>query len=253
MNIYDLLDDGGWRLHWQMSAAERSALQVVLQRAAPSLSVEVGTYRGGSLQVISHYSREVLSLDIDPSVEIELKGRFQNVAFRIGDSSSVLPKLVSELNAAGRDVGFVLIDGDHSAEGVRRDIENVLQLSVRRRLVILMHDSFNPDCRRGMLQVDWTGNPHVHMVELDFVSGSFHKEAVDTAQDRSMWGGFACAVLEPKPRTHDLVVSEQRRALYDAVYPHSVHATGPGKNVAEQTVRRLWRTAKRVLPRRAKP
>lgn len=253
MNFYDLIDDGGWRLHWQMTAAERSVLQVILQRAAPSLSIEVGAYRGGSLQAISHYSREVISLDIDSAVETALGGRFPNVTIRIGDSTSVLPELVSELNAAGRNVGFVLIDADHSAEGVRRDIESLLRLNVRERLVILMHDSFNPDCRRGMQQANWAGNPHVHLVEIDFVTGSFHKKAVDTAQDRSMWGGFACAVLEPQPRTHALVVGERQRALYDAIFPLSVHATGPGKTVAERTARRMWRTAKRILPPRATP
>lgn len=253
MNIHDLVDDARWLLHWQMAAGERSVLQVMLQRAAPALSVEVGTYEGGSLQVMSEYSGEVISLDIDPGVEAALAGHFRNVTFWIGDSGSLLPKLVSELNSAGRNVGFVLIDGDHSAEGVRRDIESVLRLAVRERLVILMHDSFNPDCRRGMLAANWAGNPHVHMVEIDFVSGSFHKEAIDTAQERSMWGGFACAVLEPEPRTHELVVGQRQRALYDAVYPLSVHATGPGKTVGERTARRMWRAAKRMLPPRAMP
>ena len=251
MKSSSIIDNTDWPLHWQMSPGERCALQVVLQRRRPALSIEVGTYRGGSLQVICEHSHEVISLDIDPAVPASLTGLFKNAEYRVGDSQTVLPELVEELNRAGRAVGFVLIDGDHSAGGVRRDIEAILRLDVRERLVILMHDSFNPECRRGMRSVNWAANPHVHMVELDFTVGSFHANATDTAVARSMWGGFGCAVLEPAPRVESLVIGERQRGLFDAVYPRSVHATGPGRTVAEQTARRAWRTAKRLFASRA--
>ena len=58
-----------------------------------------------------------------------------------------MPELVNQLNRACQPVEFVLIDGDHSSEIVRADINSLLKLDVNRRLVILMHDPFNPDCR----------------------------------------------------------------------------------------------------------
>jgi hypothetical protein len=235
----NLTDNTGWQLHWQMSNAERCALPTILQRLKPSLSLEIGTYQGGSLQVLAEHSKEVISLDIDPGVAENLRGRFENVEFRSGDSASLLPALVAELNAARRVVQFVLIDGDHSAAGVRRDIEAVLQLEVHERLVILMHDGFNPECRRGMREAGWHANPNVHYVELDFTVGNFHAKAHDTAEAGSMWGGFACAVLEPHERTHELVIEERQRAVFEAVFPLSVYAPKPGRPVLPLSLQNL--------------
>ena len=42
-----------------MSNADRLAISGILSRIKPGLSIEVGCYKGGSLQVISHYSEKV--------------------------------------------------------------------------------------------------------------------------------------------------------------------------------------------------
>jgi hypothetical protein len=249
MNTIDsatLTNDPSWLLHWQMSNAERCVLPTVLKRLRPELSLEIGTYRGGSLQVLSQHSAHVISLDIDSSVAESLSGRFPNVEFLVGDSVELLPRLVEELNAAGRSVDFVLIDGDHSKDGVRRDIEAVLQLNLRKRMVILMHDGFNPDCRQGMREADWAANPHVHYVELDFTVGNFHSPPVDTATDKSMWGGFACAILEPQHRQHELEIKERQRALFEAVYRISIHAHDTRACLTQRVLRRLRRAGSRI-------
>jgi hypothetical protein len=232
-NIYPhlILDNMRWDCHWQMSVAERCILQVVLGRLKPRLSVEIGTYKGGSLQVISEFSDNVIAVDVDKSVEMNLGGKFPNVEFCIGDSASVVPALVAKLNKYENLVDFVLIDGDHSAEGVKRDIEAVLGLHVEKRIVILMHDSFNPDCRRGMLEADWARNPHVHFVEIDFSAGNFHLPPVDTAQERSMWGGFACAVLDPTFRDTPLIIGERQRSKFEAIRAISIHAPSSPENM----------------------
>lgn len=222
--LHDLTDLPGLDLEWQMTRCERFALIGLLERIRPALSLEIGTYRGGSLQVLSRFSSRAISLDIDPSVSTRLGSHFSNVEFVAGDSGSLLPNLVSRLNGEGAEVGFILIDGDHSADGVRRDINAVLQLRPKGRMVMILHDSFNPECRRGMRTAAWAACRHVHHVELDFVPGIYHFEAHDTAEARTMWGGFACAVLEAQPRTHPLVIGESQKGLFDAVYRDSAHA-----------------------------
>jgi hypothetical protein len=212
-----------WDLHWQMTRCERFALVGLLQRLRPELSLEIGTYRGGSLQALSYYSQKVISIDIDPGVADRLKARFSNVEFRSGDSRSLLPQTIAEINRGTDRVGFVLVDGDHSAEGVRRDIESVLRLVPQKRLVVILHDSFNPECRAGMRLANWSQSPYVHEVELDFIPGVYHQVAYDTAEARSMWGGFACAILEPQQRTGRLEVKESQKGLYDAVFLVSAH------------------------------
>jgi hypothetical protein len=230
--IYHAPDNGltlepSFTLHWQMTNCERFSLQDLLRRIKPEVAVEIGTYRGGSLQVIAHFAKRVISVDIDPSVPERLAGRFPNVTYRVGDSKEVLPAVIDSLNAEGANVGFFLIDGDHSTKGVRRDVETVLRYRPKGPCVIIMHDSFNPACREGIRTADWAVSPHVQWVDLDFVPGIYHQHAYDTADARSMWGGFACAYLTPEPRTHRLEVRESQRGLFEAVKAVSAHAAPP--------------------------
>lgn len=97
-----------------------AALIAVLTRLRPALSLEVGTYRAGSLQVLSRFSERVLSIDIDPDAAHCLQGRFVNVEFRTGDSVELLPKAVQEMNPSGPELEFVLIDGSQCASEQQR-------------------------------------------------------------------------------------------------------------------------------------
>ncbi len=166
------MEDERFPLLWQMSSSERLTVIALLDQIRPQLSLEIGTYRGGSLQVLSHFSQRVLSVDVRPEVPIELAGRFSNVAFHTGNSSEVLPQVVSELNRNRITPGFILIDGTHSTEGVRTDINSVLGLKPTKEVVVLLHDSFNPGCRQVMRDAARHECPYVHEVELDFVPGN---------------------------------------------------------------------------------
>lgn len=165
----------------------------------------------------------MLSVDIDPEVASRLRPRFPGVDFRTGNSASLLSTIVAELNRAERQPDFVLIDADHSTEAVRRDIRAILGIKVRKPMVILMHDSFNPDCRAGILSADWGRCPEVAAVEVDLVQGIFHAKAHDTAAAGSMWGGFACALLRPETRRQPLEITRGHQSLFDAIYPRSSH------------------------------
>ncbi len=248
--IYHAPDNGltlepNFTLHWQMTNCERFALQDLLRRIKPEVAVEIGTYQGGSLQVIAHFAKQVISVDIDPQVPERLAGRFPNVTYRVGDSKEVLPAVIDSLNAEGANVGFFLIDGDHSTPGVRRDVEAVLRYRPKSPCVIIMHDSFNPACREGIRSADWAASPHVQWVDLDFIPGIYHQHAYDTAAARTMWGGFACAYLTPEMRKNGLEVRESQRGLFEAVRSVSSHAAPvppaapPPQGLARRIVRRL--------------
>src|SRR5262249_30993469 len=110
------------------------------------------------------------SIDIDPTVAERFQ-RFKNVTFITGDSGLILPILLKELQASGTDVDFLLIDGDHSPEGVRRDVSAVLCYVPRRPFFLMVHDSFNTGCRWGLENAGWADSPHCHFVDLDFIPG----------------------------------------------------------------------------------
>jgi hypothetical protein len=234
-------------LHSQMTTCEQIAIQHILAELRPQRAVEVGTYKGGSLQVLAHFCKQVECIDIDPAVADALGPRFSNVTFHTGNSAELLPSALRAASEACDPVGFVLIDGDHSTEGVRRDINALLSVPPSCELVVLMHDAFNPDCRAGILTANWHGSPYVHEVEIDYIPGVYHQHAYDTATARTMWGGFACALLKPEPRQGELVISQRQQGLFEAVLLQSSHA--PQRLTLLQRVKTRVRTLLKSLSR----
>jgi hypothetical protein len=191
-------------MHWQMMDCERIALTGLLARLRPKLAIEVGVYHGGSLTLISQFSERVIALDIDADVP----NRFAipiNVDLRIGDSATILPKLIHDLDQARAPLNLVLIDANHSADGVRCDIESVLHFQPTQPMAIVIHDGGNAECRRGVTMADWQSNQHVHNVELDFVPAQIIEHTVSKGTGE-VWGGLALAYLDPQVRTHALQV-----------------------------------------------
>ncbi len=205
---------------WQMTSAERATLFFLLSQINPQCSIEIGSSNGGSLAVLSQFSQIVYSLDIDPTCKTRLGPRFSNVEFITGDSRATLVPLLHRLQTENSTLEFVLIDGDHTAEGIKHDIENVLQFKPNQPVYILMHDSFNPEVRAGIQSANWQDCLYVHWVELDLVPGillnrmPFH---------RQMWGGFAFALLRPVVRRGKLELSANQAPLQQAAIKQSAH------------------------------
>jgi hypothetical protein len=226
----------GALMYWMMSPAEQAALLYLLEWLRPEVAIEIGTRFGGSLQALSKYCRRVYSLDIDPEVPGRLAARFPNVAYRIGPSDRTLPALLEELQASGQEVAFALVDGDHTTEGVRKDIEALLRYRPVVPFFIIMHDSFNPACRKALRLADWAGSPYVHAVELDFVMGTVNPAPAYWGQ---LWGGLCLAYLQPQPRQGHFEVTARGELTFQA----ALAATRPsalrsGMQAAVRSVRR---------------
>jgi hypothetical protein len=207
---------------WQMLDSERSTLSAVLSSLKAACAIEVGVYRAGSLGLLAANCAKVYALDIDPQCAAMYASRFPNVEFIIGPSAQTLPALIGRLQASDQPIDFVLIDADHSAAGVRGDVESVLcYRPTKRPLYVIMHDSFNPECRRGMKEAAWDANPHVHAVELDFVVGLLAGDDERPGYERSMWCGLGLAILFPEKRVGSLVVHERELAHFQAALRHS--------------------------------
>jgi hypothetical protein len=188
---------GAELVRWAMSPAEQVGLTYLLERRKPGVAIEIGTRFGGSLQVIARLAKKVYSLDIDPGVRERLAGRFPNVEFLTGPSDVILPPLLEKLQAESADLGFVLIDGDHTTEGVRKDIDNILRWKPIAPVDIVMHDSFNAVCRRGLRAGAWGACKYIDFVELDYVSGDVNTSRLCFGE---LWGGLALARMLPEPR-----------------------------------------------------
>jgi hypothetical protein len=204
--IEELLGGSG---EWRMSLGERAALEGILSKLEPSTAIEIGTLKGGSLEPIAAHSGVVHSFDLsfDPSISRE---RFPNVVLHEGDSHALLPKVLDELAEAGTNVDLVFVDGDHTAAGVRQDIEDLLASPSVGQTIILVHDTLNERVRMGLREVDFN-RPKVTHVELDFVVGRIWGGA---SYDHDLWGGLGLVVTG---WDLDRNVDAETRPLYDAV------------------------------------
>ncbi len=177
--------------NWQMSFGERAGLEGILSQLRPKLAIEIGTAEGGSLARIAAHSDEVHSFDLVPPSD-EARG-LSNVTFHTGDSHALLPELLARFADERRNVDFVLVDGDHSAEGVHQDMRDLLDSPATGQTVILAHDTANPEVRDGLDRVRYSAYPKVAYVELDLVAGYMFREPSLLHQ---LWGGLGLVVVD---------------------------------------------------------
>jgi hypothetical protein len=175
---------------WQMPYGERAALEGLLAQVSPRLAIEIGTAEGGSLRRIAAHTDRVISFDlVEPSPDV---AALDNVELRTGDSHRMLGQELRRLEAQGEHVDFVLVDGDHTAEGVRRDVEDLLGSAALRNTIIVLHDTLNEEVRAGLEAVDYASNSKVRYVELDFSPGRVAAQAELRGQ---CWNGLGVIVL----------------------------------------------------------
>jgi hypothetical protein len=176
---------------WQMSFGERAAIEGVLAQLRPLLALEIGTAEGGSLSRIAAHSEQVISFDlVEPEAWVS---ELDNVELRTGDSHALLPRELERLASAGEEVDFVMVDGDHSADGARQDVEDLLASDAVKNAVILAHDSLNPEVRRGLEAVSYGDFDKVALVDLDFVGGYVPTEPPMLGE---CWGGLALIIVD---------------------------------------------------------
>jgi hypothetical protein len=216
-----------------MAYNESAVFQALLSNLRPRFAIEIGTQGGATLAIIARHSTAAISIDFDPQVKTELAPVFPHVEFITGSSHDVLPELLPRLASQGITPDFIFVDGDHTAEGVRRDLEFILAVRPTAPMTVLMHDSFNPQCRRGILSARWSQNPFCHYVDVDFSPGVLHPDEAIRGQ---MWGGLGYALFLPEPRRHTLEVKMTHRLLFEAALRQSVYQQ-PAKTRSVAVVR----------------
>jgi len=174
---------------WQMSLGERAAVEGVLAQLKPELAIEIGSAEGACLRRIAAHAGEVHSFDLAAPVGEPP----DNVTLHTGDSHELLPAFLARLADQSKTVDFVLVDGDHTPEGVRRDVEDLLDCTALAQTVILIHDTANERVRRGLDAVRFAAWPKVAHVELDWIPGQLFAEP---ALRNELWYGLGLVVLD---------------------------------------------------------
>jgi hypothetical protein len=189
---------------WQMSLGERAAVEGVLTQVRPPLAIEIGSAEGACLGRIAAHSEEVHSFDlVPPSLPVP-----PNVTLHSGDSHQLLPRVLAGFAEQSRNVDFVMVDGDHSPEGVRQDIEDLLDSTAVARSIILIHDAANERVRQGIEAVRFAAWPKVAHVELDWIPGQLFAEP---ELRNELWYGLGLVIVDTtRPAYLDASVYQQR-------------------------------------------
>jgi len=135
-----------------MSMPERVLLYGLVAGLAPKRTLEIGTFLGGSALIIAAALDDVGAgsmwcVDPDPRVE---EADWSRIAHRATMVAKPSPAALDEARSlAGDGFDFCLIDGDHSRDGVRRDIEGTLPVLADESW-ILCHDAHFHEVREAI-------------------------------------------------------------------------------------------------------
>jgi predicted O-methyltransferase YrrM len=136
-----------------MSRAERLMMFSLAFCLRPQRYLEIGTFQGGSALVVGS-ALDALRSDgrmylVDPTPKIAQED-WQKIAHRAELFEGYSPGILRDVAAsAGQPFDLVLIDGDHTYAGAKRDAEGVLAY-VGPGSYIVFHDSFFPEVRRAI-------------------------------------------------------------------------------------------------------
>lgn len=166
--------------NWLMSCREKLAIIGLLQCLKPKKVIEFGYHRGGTTKWLAGFAEKVITVDVNEFVS-EASEKYSNVESWNCPTGEAINKI--KLNNLKFDLA--IIDADHTRKAVAYDISGILPHTE----VILMHDSFNPACRRGML--DALESQSSHAFYLDFIPSILKRDG--------LWGGFAIVWKSENP------------------------------------------------------
>ena len=197
---------------WQMTLGERAALEGLLARLRPELAIEIGTAEGGSTRCLARHCREIHRFDLahpegltDELPDARHAHRRQPRAAAGASSRGSPPPAARSTSCSST--------ATTRAEGVRRDLEDLLASPAARRTVIVAHDTANEDVRAGLLASGFEDHPAVAFADLDFVAGHLSATGAFAGQ---LWGGLGLIVVD----------EEAAAAHRPAAQDDTLHPTG---------------------------
>lgn len=136
-----------------MTVAERLLLFSLVYSLRPQRYLEIGTFQGGSALLackamdMTGSNGTITCIDPEPKIASE---DWQRIEHRTHLLQGLSPQILAQaFDDAGAAFDFVLIDGDHSYQGVKRDAIGVLPF-VADGAYLLFHDSFFPEIDRAL-------------------------------------------------------------------------------------------------------
>jgi hypothetical protein len=160
--------------NWLMSIREKLCLIGLLELLQPKKVLEFGYHRGGTTKWLSKYSESVITVDVNEFIK-GADNDYRNIQAWNCPTQEAIKRIEEE----SLYFDLAIVDADHSRDAVAADVSGLLDHAE----IILMHDSCNPECRRGMLDALTKQNSHAYY--LDFITSAVKHDG--------LWGGLGIA------------------------------------------------------------
>ena len=118
-------------------------LKTLDEMSSHKIAVEIGSYDGGCLHAYIELFEKVISIDL------ENRSNLKKVNYIIGDSKKGLSLLKETIGGKNTKIDFLMIDGDHTYNGVKADFELYSKL-VRKGGIIAFHDIIDSPLHREL-------------------------------------------------------------------------------------------------------
>lgn len=169
-----------------MTWPERVLLYGIVVGLQPRRVLEIGTHKGGSAMVIVAAlddlgAGKLICVDPQDSVAPEDWKTLAHRATKITGSSPEALSAAAE--AAGGLFDFVLIDGDHLAPGVARDIDGTMSVLAPGGYM-LFHDAYYTGVAEAIEAGLWR---HRNLIDCGMLST---QPTVDNTHTNILWGGL---------------------------------------------------------------
>ncbi len=177
-----------------MTFPERVLLYGLIYSSRPERVLEIGTFQGGSARIITAAmddagKGQLYCVDPNPRMTAETAAAIEHRATIIAHPS---PEALQDAERlAGAKFDFALIDGDHSYNGVVRDIEGTLPVMLPGSL-LLFHDAYYEPVQRG---IDAMKQKYPALAEVGMLSSLANP---DPDNPGTIWGGIRVLRYDPK-------------------------------------------------------
>jgi predicted O-methyltransferase YrrM len=181
----------------QMVLSERMLLFALIYGLRPTMVLEIGTAEGGSAMIISAAldvagSGKLVCVDPTPRIAPEHWARIAHRATLVSGTSSEIEAIKRASGVEDVRFDFVLVDGDHSYQGVLTDIAIVTQF-LREGSYVLFHDAHFIDVKKA---ID-VSLRHYPLVDCGLLSLEVKETDVTYLGQPVQWGGLRLLRFSP--------------------------------------------------------
>lgn len=158
--VYNFQGFGRYRsIRAQQIREEITWLAEIVQSHEPETVMEIGTARGGTLYIWNRFldsTEKIISVDFSIDEKIirffDTFGRTNTIYLR---EDSQDPETARKIAEEVEEIDFLLVDGDGSYEGVKRDFENYLPLMADDGIIAFHDIGTRPDYEASQVEKFW--------------------------------------------------------------------------------------------------